>query len=304
MDTSQLPDLPDGYYGIIGEKINETDYRFGANIQLPVARHKFQDSKIEYNQKEVSYNSCTLHGAIGAVSDLTGISFSLEDRKSLWSKALTLGASDSWGWYISDAVDLVREYWNEKTPNDQLFTFVCNVGDSDFMKALSLGYSVVTGFSGNGAYNTDYAQDNVLDGLAFGAPTYGHCIRISDNLDGTYALVIDNYPYNKATETYKIPKTHFLQLVGNKVFFNYGYVFVLQSDYNALSNPAPSWATQAVELAKQKGIIDASVDVNKEISLDPLVENSLYALGICTQKIGKWTIARWLTVLQKMGVLK
>jgi hypothetical protein len=209
-------------YGIISEQVNETDYLIGGDIVIPPAPRKFLDTSIEYKQDEINPYSCTIHGAIGAYSDLTGYLFTLEERKIIWQEAIKLGANPQLGWYINNAVDLVRN-WINLNFNTKIISYRVTNNDYDFRSALANGYSIITGYRGNNNYNLD-KNDGVLNQLNLtGDSTYGHCIRITQ-IDGEY--VIDNY-FGKVNR-YKIE--HFKELVDNKVFFIYGYFFIIQDE--------------------------------------------------------------------------
>ena len=100
----------DPFYGIIEVGESESDWQLlGGVLDLPTPRNTFWRHHIEYHQPEVSLVSCTVHGALGCVSDLTGIAFSLAQRKEMWSEAIKRGAREGFGWSLSGAVDLVRE---------------------------------------------------------------------------------------------------------------------------------------------------------------------------------------------------
>jgi hypothetical protein len=100
------------------EKVDHTSlHNFDLNAwcageAIPLAPFNFSEHQITYNQKVVSSYSCTLHGALTALSSLTGYEFTEREREKLWKDALKNGARDDWGWITSKAVDLVRKYWN------------------------------------------------------------------------------------------------------------------------------------------------------------------------------------------------
>lgn len=254
-----MPNIPDGYQGIIEEQTSELDYTLGGPMDLPAPEHTFESSgMIQYLQDEVSHNSCTLHGSLGAISDLTGYKFTLEERKALWEQAKSLGASDATGWWINKAVDLVRNYWNTQHPENKLVSFRIVMGSPDWNAILSKGYSVVVGYNGNGDYNADEMKDRTLDETTFGAPTYGHCVRIKSQDSVIYDEVIDSF-YNglgNPNNIYSIPKINIQALVKNDVYFAASYVFCYEKDYNAtqtMLNVSP-WAVASVKKAQAKGL--------------------------------------------------
>ena len=206
--------VPQGYYGAI-EGTSEEDYLLGGGFNIPTANRKY--SGVQYAQYDVAKNSCTIHAAMGAYSDLTGYIFPTEERKQLWNMALDLGATNEIGWYINKAVDLIRGYKKD------VISFQVSIPSPELFEALDKGYSVVVGYRGNAAYNTD-RLDGILDGYSFGTSTYGHAVRITKHGE-EYELLIDNYP-DSGHNTYKINKSNLGKLVSNRVFFSYGYVFI------------------------------------------------------------------------------
>lgn len=100
----------DPYWGVLGTGERETDYQLAAGeFELPKPRNTFWMNTNEYHQPEVSTVSCTVHGSLGALSDLAGERFTLEQRKEMWAEALRRGAKEGWGWYTARAVDLGRQ---------------------------------------------------------------------------------------------------------------------------------------------------------------------------------------------------
>lgn len=261
--------LENGYKGIIAEQTSDTDYQLGGALLLPVPEHTFESSgQIQYLQDEVSHNSCTLHGSLTAVSALTGYKFTLDERKALWEQAKGVGwkdsngivhfASDITGWYVNAGVDLVRQYWNSKNPENQLVSFRIDMGSADWNTVISKNYNAVVGFNGNGDYNADYLKDGQLDGTDFGAPMYGHCVDIKDKDTLVKDEVVDSF-YNglgNPNNIYAIPKSNISALVKNGVYFQSAYVFCYEKDYNQtqiMQNVSP-WAVASVQKAIAKGL--------------------------------------------------
>ena len=298
------------YFGVIEDTTKETDYQLvcGA-LELPRARGVFNNKKITYEQNEVSAVSCTLHGAIGAYSDLVDIPFTLEARKLLWEKALTLGADESVGWYIDDAIDLVRKEANLVSKEDEeVITFRVGVGQSDMQDALELGYSVVTGYRGNKDYNNDFLDDGILDGADFHAFTYAHCIRITKDQDtGLYDIIVDNYP-SRSYNTYKISWENLVKLQMNGVFFSSGYVFVVKADYIQMKQPenlVSIWARASVDKAVKKGIMTQWENPQEVIAqANSTLEYSLFNFGGLTKTGMPVTKERLAVAYDRLGLLE
>lgn len=243
--------------GLIAIADKPTDFQLGAELELPTPRMTYWDKQIQTHQPDVHANSCTVHGAFGCVSDLTGYEFTLEQRKEMWNEALARGADPSVGWYMQKAVDLVRQFASRYT-GIELMTFRVELLSEDFLKAIEKGYTVNVGYSGNSAYNDD-RKDGHLEGTSFGARTYGHAVRMtkSKTEPGKINVVVDNYSKRTSKpNTYTVPAENIRELVLNRCFFSLGYVFVVKADFESMNDPViPLWATSSAEKAKKAGII-------------------------------------------------
>lgn len=289
----------DPFYGAIAEQSKETDYQLGGDLNLPKAKKQFSNDKIQYNQKEVSAYSCTVHAAMGAYSDLTGYVFPLEERKALWKKAIQLGADPNVGWYINSAVDLVRK--------PDVYSFRVEVGSDNFFKALDNGYSAVAGFRGNKAYENDKNLDGILDKITFGKTTYGHSIRIVQSEQDVFDLVVDNYK-GITFNVYKINRENFKKLIANGVFFVSAYVYVDKAEFDGMNEAektVPIWATGSYDKAIKKGVISYT-DSSKLFQpvMDSKVEDTLIKAGVFTQKEGNVTLLRWIVALDRLKALE
>ena len=114
-------------------------------MDLPIPRKTYQDTKIAHQQGEVGDNSCTVHAAMGCVTDNTGLDWTLSQRKEVWAEAKKRGADPKWGWYINKTTDLVgnRQRCILELILERLFFAL----DSDeAMDALDKGYSLNAGF--------------------------------------------------------------------------------------------------------------------------------------------------------------
>jgi hypothetical protein len=224
----------DNYYGIIAEQTDDRDW-LGSDIILPRAPKGtssfLRNGATQYDQSLVSRVSCTVHGAMGAYSDLTGYKFTLDERKHIWQQALDRGADSAVGWYINSAVDLVRQWVNTYQPI-KVNSYRVDVGSPVFNMAMRLGYSPVMGYRGNILYNTD-RDDGILDSTEFINTTYGHCLRgcyFTGHITGyecKMSQIVDNYPYRN-TNLYFLPMTNWEKLVENKIFFKHAYIYLTQ----------------------------------------------------------------------------
>jgi len=293
----------DPYFGALEEKIDERDYQLCSGmLNLPEPSCTFDNERIEYEQNEVSNVSCTLHGALGALSDNLGIRFSLEERKELWKRALELGAQEGFGWYVNQAVNLVRDFAREK--GYDVLTFRVMLGSEEFYEAIKLGYSVTTGYRGNGNYNRDIKADAVLDGTDFGKTTYGHCLRM---LKDQPKEMVDNYPQSRPNSNiYRIKIGNLPSLLKNGYFFTSGHVFVNRADFqkeNPIWSNATMWAVSSVKKAIKKKIATKWNNPQKIIG-DATAEQILINLGALTQKLGNLSKERYIVALDNLGLLE
>lgn len=218
----------DPYYGAI-EQYDERDYLIGSIDQIPRAKYGtksfFKTGATQYNQKDVSPTSCTVHGAMGSYSDLTGYKFQLEERKEIWEEALNRGADPNGGWYIQSAVKLVAE-WVNKNCEQKVSYYRIPVSSGEFLQAMRLGYSPVIGYRGNKTYKLDRDDNGIIDNIEIGETTYGHCLRANYSIGDEFDRMVDNYPY-RGTNLYLIPSSNWGKLVKNSVYFINSYIYLL-----------------------------------------------------------------------------
>ena len=219
------------YYGVIEERTSPRDW-LGSDIILPRTPQGTDSFKkngsIQYNQTEVSPVSCTVHGAMGAYSALTGYEFTLEQRKEIWQEALNRGANPDKGWYINSAVDLVRQWVNDNLPI-KVSSYRVDIGSFEHLMAYRLGYNVIMGYRGNKTYTEDREDNGIIDSTALIGTTYGHCLHSNYSIGDEYDQIVDSY-YPRETNLYKIPSANFKTLVFNRVFFRSGYIFIIKHE--------------------------------------------------------------------------
>lgn len=306
--------------GLIGIGDSPSDFQFGADLELPKPRMTYWDKQLQYYQPEISKVSCTIHGAFGCVSDLIGYNFTMEQRKEMWAEALRRGADPNVGWYLRSAVDLVREYATRYT-GIALMSFKVALLEPSFVNAINAGYTVNMGYSGNSAYNAD-KNDGHLEGLDFGARTYGHAVRIVKSKDApdSVDVIVDNY-LGRTTKpnTYTVPVENIKKLVLNGCFYHTGYVFVVKEDFESMNDPkAPLWATVSLEKARKAGIITDQADPYAPVELNPEDKRSrfewvvakvggyrafFHKLGLANIPEGDFNISHLAVILDRAGFL-
>jgi|GEM_PF-6789893 hypothetical protein len=259
--------------------------------ETPTPFFTFQEKKIEYNQKLVSAYSCTIHGAAGVVSDLTGYSYSTDELQKLWQKAINLGARPDYGWSLSEAVDLVRKNWNSRH-DKKLLSFRVDRLSQKFWETLKKGYSAAVAFRGNSTYNND-KNDGQLDETNFGATTYGHIVRVA--WVDERLTIIDNYK-GITHNTYTIPTEHWADLSN---FFASAYFFMSEDEYRRANDQyqvIPSWADESWK--EYSKLFDNPLP-SAPITIDQ-VQWTLHKLGIVQKPTEPLTQARWAVILNRM----
>lgn len=272
---------PEGYFGVLGEQTSEKDFQLAAGIvDLPRPRHTYWDLQHQYDQTEVSFVCCTTTANQGAVTDLTGNIFSLDQRRAIWDEAIRLGANPSVGWWINKATNLVREFSSANFDKEKLVTFRVTLAGDEFNDCLEKGYSMVVGYSGNANFSFD-KNDGVLNLVKLDSTsTFAHCLRMVKHEDGSKVrMIVDNYP-SFGHNTYDIPMENLPILLANNVFFKESYVFAYKADVMHPPSLVSAFAVSSVEKAKKHGILDWS---NPQQPVDSvLLEDVLKKLGLLT----------------------
>ena len=199
---------------------SENDFLIEAN-DIPEIE-EVNDKIFEYNQAKYheTYNSCTIFGSAGAVSDLFDYEFSYEELLDFNEKSYTHWRTRGKWWWVYMAVDLVREMRNEKNEN-KLLSFRTSIDDGTMVDALNKWHSLVTSYHWNSKYNKDFKEDGKLDWVVFWQSTYWHCIRIRKIWGLVH--VVDNY-FPRKYNVYEL--ADFRELVKRWVFSKFQYLFL------------------------------------------------------------------------------
>lgn len=271
----------EGYNGVIAEQTSEQDYQLVAGVlDLPRARHTFEENKIQYDQREIGIYTCTIHGAITAMSALTGIRFTEDQRNFLYSEAKKDGFIPGVGWYINKAVDLVRK-WSTVWFKEEFVSYRVTLGSLEHEQNAEKGYLFVMGRRCNATTSLD-SSDGRIDNVTETKFTFSHCLSEGDvPADVTDDEIIDNYVnYTDGVNIYKITKEKLAQAVKNGMFFKDAYVFAFKQDVMHPPSLVSSFAVNSVEKAKKYGILDWS---NPQQPVDSvLLEDILKKLGLLT----------------------
>lgn len=218
---AETPNKSDDYFGWADDGVGPDDELFGSpeeieqNLLPPL--YKFWQARKMYNQLETGKMDCTLYAALTAYSNMLNVEVSLEDRKEIKRRALKLGHSETQGWYLYKAVNLVRDYLGEVN------SYTEKTGSKWFYAVLKKGHTIVTGYRGNSAYNKDIDDDGIVGSTTVTNPTYGHAICVTYIPTVEEVCVIDNYKWVKKYNVYKLKD--FDALVKNGVFFQNSFYF-------------------------------------------------------------------------------
>lgn len=159
-----------------------------------------QDDEIyEYNQRNQTWSrkSCTIFSAVGAVSDLFNYKFSLDEIKEIDEMSYQRGRVKWSGWRVKEAIDLVRDWWNNNKKLTDKYGKVAyyrvEIPNSETLeKITNKWYWVCTWYYGNAKWNSDYQADWVLNGTEFWVTTYWHAINLRK-----WWTIKDNYYWDK-----------------------------------------------------------------------------------------------------------
>ena len=222
-------EIKNGYFGAI-EKYNDQDYLLAGsefNIDEIINLQKnFWNFKITYCQKNINNSMCTIIAGCGILSNIFWYKFSKEELLELveLAKKENPPFQDGVGWYIYKAVDLVRNYRNQKHPDKQVITYRLKNDSNLFWKLLKKGYMLQTWFKGNREFSADKMDNCKIDRVEkVWNPTYGHSIYFVLDKWKIKLFTIDSYNCYKCNE-YEVD--NFKELVKNNVYFKYSYVFI------------------------------------------------------------------------------
>lgn len=214
-----MPMTPD-YWGAL-DWVRESTWRMWETVlvdEVPKPRYTRDDLQREVNQtQQIWPNSCTLACAFWCVADNLGHAFFDQDMKRLYSIAVDQWLDPSVWRYLYKAVDLVRDYLEERYDIESS-TLTVRVWSDHYYRLLDMWYSIATWFQGNSSYNQDKNEDGILThGWVHRKSTYWHAIRHKDKL-----IVVDNYK----GVTHNLYDNQALDLMINKKRqFNRGFIF-------------------------------------------------------------------------------
>lgn len=166
-----------------------------------------EEEKIEhiYNQKEFAseyWNSlCTIYGPITALSSVVGREITKDERLEMVQiRFAQKDFQKDQGGYVTVGIDVMRNWWNKKYPDDQIVTFMVGNKEPIRREFFAKGLPLVSSFRGNREYSVD-SLDGKLNNIDYWKypKTYGHCVtyfqlRKIDNYNREYSFKsVDDY---------------------------------------------------------------------------------------------------------------
>lgn len=176
--------------GCLGIWKSDTDYVLcNGNSDLLPTLVKKNETRFEYNQykNEWSWVSCTIFAAVGMASDQTDYEFSYDEIKEIDDSSydnpefIHVRRRGEW-WYVKDAVDCVRKWWNKnKKLVDKywpLASYYISKYDDEIMEhALENLYTIDWNYCPTKEYNED-REDLMIDWTKFWYKTNWHSVDI------------------------------------------------------------------------------------------------------------------------------
>lgn len=216
---------------ILDDTISESDFKLWSDNKIDIPQNS-NTIKHFYNQsllnddnnvyKDTRY-SCWLFGSMWCISDLTWYKFTEENILEIHKSAIDFyWLVVPWWMKMSDAVDCVRNWWNEKFPSKKITSFRLEIGDNNFMDAMNKKHSLAVWYRTSEEYRKDIMEDWIVDWEDF-PKWWWHLVRA--NFPKTEVKIDDNYYETKIWNTYTNNKL--LKLKENGVFFTSAYLFLL-----------------------------------------------------------------------------
>lgn len=223
-------------------KFGENDWRVGKDVLIKPDK-TYDTERIAYWQSEVHKNSCSLHGTLTVISNLTGIRFTLEERRELLQYAKDYkakdgrgGFSEEWGWWMDLAVKCVVK-WVKETKGIELKYY--KVGWKQFRKLTYMGHGIVCGYRlrKNEDGVVEFAQDRFDNGEIGdgdydydGKMLYGHLVSfwaLKKKGLARQMVYVDNYEGKHRYNVTKINHRGLKKLIETKTIFDNGYLITL-----------------------------------------------------------------------------
>lgn len=253
----------------------QTDFLLLNGENLPKLYN--QDNEIyEYNQWNT--NDCTIYSAFWAVSDLMNYKFTKEEIVDINELSYSRGRIRWEWWYILSAVKCVADRWNSH--HKELWKvayYRVELSDDALVdEILDKWYTLCSWYKWNYKYNTDFTQDDKLDGSEFGAKSYAHAVSWR-KVDWVRSIK-DNYAGRK----YKWMETNIYsvvpscsKLVEDKTYYALAYVYtkVAEDNYEELKRLEKFKTTLNIAMEANSALRHLTNDKKYQDRLHTLNEN-------------------------------
>lgn len=238
--------------GMIGVGLKPTDYSFNLSTTQQIPKNEFGNfakNKITFNQGS-SY-ACTIFSAFTLLANKFNLpQITNEFILDKWNNDVVpnYGANPKVGWYISSAVDYVRNWfnsqpelvleygklvtaqltlpysWNQSEYKDKIWNI--------FNELTSAGHDFCGGHNGSSEYNTDFKSDGILDLKKLSNVSYSHAICMSLDILGILDLELDYLVANswKGVNNNVYRLQYIQELIDNNVLFPTVYTFFSERD--------------------------------------------------------------------------
>lgn len=211
--------------------VNETDYLMWSTNPLEIPKNENTNNYF-YNQAKLlrTRNACVLYANAAALWYLMDYCFSEDELLEivLLAEDKYFRKESSW-MQISNWVDCVRHYWNDKFPDRKVKSFRMTIGDEDFTEALRMNHRIVVWYRTSREYYKDAQTDWVIDFEEFIDYTWWHAVTsilwVAEVIStDTGILIQDNYTWVKPFNIYYNNKIS--KLKETWTFFPSAYIYL------------------------------------------------------------------------------
>ena len=244
--------------GCLWDWAKDTDFQLcnGDGDLLPKL-YKKDEIRYSYNQylNEWSYVSCTVFAAVGMASDQTNYQFSYDEIKEIDDTSYEnpdythIRLPWKW-WYVSDAVDHIRKWWNK---NEKLVKKywklasyrISKYNDEVVENVINNLYTIDWNLNPNKKWNED-RKDLMIDGTDFWTNTNWHS-----------ACVVCKDGQRSIKDSWSIPYywlKHKISQISNIWTNFYVYTLVKEDNYERIK-----------KLSKMITLIDQWLPINSEL---------------------------------------
>jgi hypothetical protein len=195
---------------------------------IPIPEGTYLKNKKAYYQSEVHKLSCSLHACITTISNNFSMSFTLEERKTIFEMAMDRWFDTSFWWYMDKATKLLRDYCKEYRGLDLNYY---RIHYTQYKQMARAWFSIVCWYRYALGMWKDRSDWIVWEDVEeYWDRTYWHLVSFCINEKGFW--FVDNYfPKNKNNSTWVV---NLEQMVKKGIIFDHGYIY-------SYRNPVKKW---------------------------------------------------------------